>query len=59
MSVLRIPVHVMKMLNAPTVMVLTAVLVNRDSQETEKHVKVLCWVSRVPKRNEAKYRASQ
>ena len=41
MNVLWIPVRVMKMLNAPTVTVLTAVLVNKDSLETEKHVQVL------------------
>ena len=41
MSVLRIPVRVMKTLTVPTVTVLTAVLVNKDSAETEKRVKVL------------------
>ena len=40
MSVLRIPVRVMKMLNAPTVMVLTAVPVNKDSLEMVQLVMV-------------------
>ena len=40
MSVLRIPVRVMKTLNAPTVTVLTAVLVNKDSLETVQLVMV-------------------
>ena len=44
MNVLWIPVRVMKMLNAPTVTVLTAVLVNKDSLETEKHVQVFAGV---------------
>ena len=40
MSVLRIPVHVMKTLNAPTVMALTAVPVNKDSLEMVQLVMV-------------------
>ena len=40
MSVLRIQVHAMKTQNVPTVKVLTAVLVNRDSPEVELFVKV-------------------
>jgi len=40
MSVLRNPVRVMKTLTAPTVTVLTAVLVNRDSLEMVQSVKV-------------------
>ena len=40
MSVLRIPVRVAKTLIAPTVTVLTAVLVNKDSLKTEQIVKV-------------------
>ena len=40
MSVLRIPVRVMKTLNAPTVTVLTAVLVKKDLLEMELFVKV-------------------
>lgn len=40
MSVLPIPVLVTKMLNAPTVKVLIAVLVNRDLLVTEQAVKV-------------------
>ena len=42
-SVLRIPIRVMKTLIVTTVMVLTAVLVNRDSLETEKLVKVCLY----------------
>ena len=40
MSVQRIPVRVMTALIAPTVTVLTAVLVNKDSLEMEQFVKV-------------------
>ena len=40
MSVLRIPVRVMKTLNVPTVTVLTAVLVKKDLLEMELFVKV-------------------
>ena len=40
MSVLRIPVRVIKTLNAPTLRVLTAVLVNRDSLEMVQLVMV-------------------
>ena len=40
MSVLLTPVLVMKTLIAPTVTVLIAVLVNKDSLEMEKFVKV-------------------
>ena len=40
MSVLRIPVRVPKTLIAPTVTVLTAVLVNKDSMEMVQFVKV-------------------
>ena len=40
MSVLQIPVRVMKTLNAPTVTVLTAVLVNKDSLEMVQLVMV-------------------
>ncbi len=40
MSVLRIPGHVTKMLIAPTVTVLIAVLVNKDSLEMEQVVNV-------------------
>ena len=40
MSVLRIPVHVMKMLIVPTVTVLTAVLVNKDSPEMVQSAQV-------------------
>ena len=40
MSALRIPVCVMQTLTVPTVKVLTAVLVNKDSLEMEQFVKV-------------------
>ena len=40
MSVLRIPVLVMKTLIVPTVTVLIAVLANKGSQEMEQLVKV-------------------
>jgi len=40
MSVQRIPIHVMKTLIVPTVKVLTAVLVHRDSPVMEHFVKV-------------------
>ena len=41
MSALWILVHVMKTLIAPTVTVLTAVLVNRDSRGMEQFAKIL------------------
>jgi len=41
MSVLRIPVHATRTLIAPTLTVLIAVLVNKDSMEMEYLVKVL------------------
>ena len=47
MSVLLIPVHVTKTLIAPTVTVLTAVLVNKDSLEMEQFVKVLYKTKRL------------
>ena len=44
MSVPWNPVHVERMLNAPTVTVLTAVLANRDILEMERLVKVYAWL---------------
>ena len=41
MSVLRIPVRVTRTLIAPTLMVLTAVLVSKDLMEMDSLVKVL------------------
>ena len=41
MSVLRIPVRVTRTLIAPTLTVLTAVLVNKDLMEMDSLVKVL------------------
>ena len=41
MNVLRIPVYVTRTLIAPTLTVLIAVLVNKDSMEMEYLVKVL------------------
>ena len=49
MSVLRIPIHVIKMLSAPTVKVLIAVLVNRDILEMEPFVKVCQNLSKFEK----------
>ena len=45
MSVQRIPVRVTRTLIAPTVTVRTAVLVNKDSMETGKFVKVCGYIT--------------